>query len=1744
VSLLNHFDALIGSTAPDACGAAGPYSYVETVNTEVTIYNKNTNATIANAALNDFFYKTGGIAPADANAGLHDATMVYDEIIGRFVIADLDVHQTPDIQAPSQCDLAVSTSPNPTALDRANWKFYSFGTSEGSAWSDYPGNLGYNHDALVITWNMIGAGHVRVDALSQADLAAGGSVFHTWFDYNAYNVRPVTMHDSTAVAGPMWFVTGGSDHNRSINLLRLDDILGPALNDHTFPIAVNPYDEVNAPLNPDGTGITTNTGGAHILKAAERNNTIVACQHVGVGTTENDVRWYEFNVSDINNPYLADQGNVRAGNNTYLMMPGIDINATGDIGMSYIRSGTDSSTDYMSVWVTGRKSSDPAGTMETPGEVRAGTSDEVSGRQGDFSGINVDPNDGTFWVANEYSRPGTNGHATEVANFAMNRQYFNVAGGQLQIYGDQLGANYNDYIAIDVNPRGGVYATLNGEVASFDPGQINSIVVYPGGGSNTVTVYNTHVPMNIVGAGSDTVNLGSAGSVQGITATVNIENPSNYNTITIDDSADPNPQTVTISTLGANPADSDGNSEHWGQVIGLAYAHINFEYADTSRITVRTGRADGNVVNVQQIGVMTNLVNNGPNTIVNVGSAGSVQGITRTLNIENPPWYNTINIDDSLDPYTRTATLATVGSNPNDSEGDSDVWGQVYGLMPGAINFEYRDTTSIAVQTGTPAGNVVNVQQTGVTTNIVAHGPNTAVNVGSAGSVAGILNTLNIENPPRANAVTIDDSADPTARTVTISTLGANPSDSDANTDVWGQINFAGLGAINFEYSDTNSVTARTGTSASNVVNVLQTRATTNVVGFGPGTAVNVGSGQSVAGIQGTLNIENPPRANAITIDDSADPNAQTVTISTLGANPADSDGNTDVWGQVSFPGLGAINFEYSDTNSVTVRTGTSASNVVNVQQTRATTNVVGYAEGTTVNVGSAHSVAGIQGTLNLENPPYHNVVNVDDSADSTARTVTLSNIGTNLSDSQGDSDPWGRISVPGSAPINYEYRDTTNVGLALGTAPGNVASVQATGGIGTTTITFHSSGTVTVGNAGSAQGVTGTLALSGPVGAIALTVDDSANPATYSAPVTVTTASVTGMTPAAINFTAGQLASLVLKGSSGNDTYNVTSTAAATPVIINAGTGFDTANLGSGNLDSLAGAVTYNTNGGGDAINVNDTAKTGIQTYTITPTTVQRAGAAVVTFIGAGSLKLSGGTGSDVYNIASTVAATPVTLIGGIGSDTFNVGSSTGATSTLNGLAGSLTINGGGGTNTINARDGGQTSGQNYTLSAGTVNGSDFTGTIGYTSAKLALTLGGGNDSVTVTGATVPTGVTVNAGGGGNTLTGPNLANTWTINGANAGYLGAATKLAFANFQSLVGGTANDTFKFAGLAARLDGTVNGGGGTTDKLDYTAYPAGITVALATMSSGTAPAIAGGFSSIESLAGAAAQAAGSTLTGPSAGSAAGFTWSITAASGGKLTPTGATTPSFAWTGIGNLVGGSASDIFKFTAASKETHVDGGGGSNWLDYSGFNSLSPVAVNLSAAAVTVGGVTLPATSASNVNGGLAGGVANVLNARGGAGNDKLVGGGGNILVGGAGNDTLLDTYSGSNKAFGSLLIGGLGGDTITGGKAGDILVSGTTSYDTKNANLQDILAEWDTDASHAAAFAVLQGAGAGTTHSKLIWGSGGTATVKDDTSADTLTAALSAADVDWFFGNAAVDTFNNLNRGHDYLNNGVAP
>lgn len=137
-------------------------------------------------------------------------------------------------------------------------------------------------------------------------------------------------------------------------------------------------------------------------------------------------------------------------------------------------------------------------------------------------------------------------------------------------------------------------------------------------------------------------------------------------------------------------------------------------------------------------------------------------------------------------------------------------------------------------------------------------------------------------------------------------------------------------------------------------------------------------------------------------------------------------------------------------------------------------------------------------------------------------------------------------------------------------------------------------------------------------------------------------------------------------------------------------------------------------------------------------------------------------------------------------------------------------------------------------------------------------------------------------------------------------------------------------------------------------------------------------------------------------------------------------------------------------------------------------------------------------------------------------GDGDDQIFGEEGNdILVGGAGADLL---EGGRGK---DLLIGGWNADTLRGGQLDDILIGGQTLFDSDQAALQAVLAEWSSSRTYTKRLANLSGTGTGPRKNDnlfLVFGE----TVFDDFESDSLGGDGGR---DWFFHELDIDTLEDL-------------
>jgi hypothetical protein len=546
-------------------------------------------------------------------------------------------------------------------------------------------------------------------------------------------------------------------------------------------------------------------------------------------------------------------------------------------------------------------------------------------------------------------------------------------------------------------------------------------------GSTVVDVEATVVTTNIFSDANATINVGNAGSVAGIQGALNLANKvGTHDTVNINDQNDAaTKQTVVLTTL----VGAGGSS--LGAVNGLGAAQITWAAAGNPIVNLNLGHG-ASTVDVFGTVVTTNVVNSAAATI-NVGnngsSAGSVAGIQGPLNLENTAGaLDTVNINDQNDNVDQTVGLSTIVAGA-DSEG------ALVGLGAAAqITWDYSGTSAVNLNLGVGAG-AVDVFGTGVTTNIF-NSTAAAINVGSDGtfdgSVALIQGTLNLANTAGAlDTVNIDDRSDSGPQAVSVGTITGLGS---AQGTVVGM---TGAAPINWDFASTSAVNLRLGTGASHV-SVLSTGVTTNIFNKANAT-IDVGLGDTVAGIRGALNLENENALDTININSQVDTDTVavplTVTLSTI-TRP----GDTSLGAVDGLPGGARITYDYFDTSVINLNLGAGT---INVKATGVTTNITNSAS-PHINVGSNDGdsgvLAGIQGALNVNNVQVSVIIDINDSGDPTGQFFSMDSLPGRPGFEQITS---GAFGLGGS--ISFENFNIVNVSLRGGFG-GNTYDIFATG--------------------------------------------------------------------------------------------------------------------------------------------------------------------------------------------------------------------------------------------------------------------------------------------------------------------------------------------------------------------------------------------------------------------------------------------------------------------------------------------------------------------------------------------------------------------------------------------------------------------------------------------------------------------------------------------------------------------------
>jgi hypothetical protein len=426
------FDPRVAADLPDTILAVGPNQVVEATNRDVAFYDKTTGAGSPNSPLplKVFFapvLPNSLPVPGDI---ITDPKVAFDESANRFVVTTLELNFATQ---QSHLLLAVSNDANP--LDGFT-EMHRIDTTENGTFSDFP-QLGWDADGVYVTVNQFKfAGfpnhnafdHARVLTFATNSLTDGDNSTLTEFSVDRlpphFAMQPAAMHGAKS-GDPMYFVESmvpgdASGGGGFLDIVQMTNKLSAMPTFTDFKVLVPRY---NFPPNADQPGgVQLDTGDARILSAAWRDGRLVATHTAQDNTSQTaQARWYEFSTSGAT-PTLTQSGSIGAGPGVATFMPSINIAPNGDLGLTFLES---SGSQFLSMYLTGQKAGAPAGTLQAPIVAKAGeatlrvfrASGELGAplRTGDYSGVAIDPADGSFWAANEYTTstppppPGTRG---------------------------------------------------------------------------------------------------------------------------------------------------------------------------------------------------------------------------------------------------------------------------------------------------------------------------------------------------------------------------------------------------------------------------------------------------------------------------------------------------------------------------------------------------------------------------------------------------------------------------------------------------------------------------------------------------------------------------------------------------------------------------------------------------------------------------------------------------------------------------------------------------------------------------------------------------------------------------------------------------------------------------------------------------------------------------------------------------------------------------------------------------------------------------------------------------------------------------------------------------------------------------------------------------------------------------------------------------------------------------------------
>ncbi len=424
-SLLTNFNGIdyTGLIPPDPVLAAGPSNLVLVTNGRVTIRDK-TGVLVDSRSLEAFF---GSVRVTGENA--FDPRVVFDPGSSRFFLSATGRINVPGC-TPATCVshffLGVSKTSSPASAGSGDWFFYAFnatldGATPTANWADFPG-LGVDGSVVVLTANMFSFSggsfqRAKIRILDKSALIAGGPV--TWTDFfgmrePSTNFLSFALQPTLTFGSPgTFFLVSASATSHSCDFI-VWGIANPLSSPTLSSLRATATGTCDAPPNApqQGGGILLDTGDNRNYNAVYRNGSLWTAHTIQMnfgGGNVSAIRWVQIDVSSWPSTVSRTQDATFGASGVWYFYPTVMVDTSNDLAISLSRS---SASQFGSAHYTGRLGTDPPNTLQPSTLLKAGAAnyqnlDGSSNRWGDYLGIGLDPNDGSFWILGEYAATST-----------------------------------------------------------------------------------------------------------------------------------------------------------------------------------------------------------------------------------------------------------------------------------------------------------------------------------------------------------------------------------------------------------------------------------------------------------------------------------------------------------------------------------------------------------------------------------------------------------------------------------------------------------------------------------------------------------------------------------------------------------------------------------------------------------------------------------------------------------------------------------------------------------------------------------------------------------------------------------------------------------------------------------------------------------------------------------------------------------------------------------------------------------------------------------------------------------------------------------------------------------------------------------------------------------------------------------------------------------------------------------------